>query len=139
MEMINNSPEEFAFAIKGLLAAIRDSISNRFYLNIDYSNLYVPSPVIGYRNIAPAALGINRVSGNLVLRAYLIRGISYSIRENISKNQWRLFLVSRISAFGTSSNKFGPLPLYRLNDKGMSIIREQLQFTSDDEYDWFEI
>ena len=147
-----NQIQTFNFAPKGLVGDIRDAIRNRFYININYTNKYVPYSFVGYRNIAPAVLGINKISGNLVLRAFLIRGISYSIQENISKNQWRLFLVNRISNWSVSSNVFGPLPLYRFNDKSLRDIREQLNFEeqmetfnennesfNEEDYDWFEI
>lgn len=117
------------FAPKGLIQDIRFAIKSRLYMNLDYNNKY--SPMIGYRNIAPAAIGNNIKTGNLCLRAYLIRGVSWSTREGISQSQWRLFLVNRVSNWSVSSNTFGPLPLYRLNDRGLTGIREQLEYSAN--------
>ncbi len=146
---LNKELQEFAFYRKGLIGDIRDSIRNRFYMNIDYTNKYVPFSFTGYRNIAPAALGVNRKSGSLVLRAYLVRGVSYVTRYEPQRNNtpWRLFLINRITNWGVSNNTFGPLPLYRLNDRGLIDIREQLLFSSElvefsanyDDFDWYDL
>jgi hypothetical protein len=123
---------------KVLTEAIKHAILFRKFMTINYNNQY--SIAAGDRYIAPSAIGNNIKTGSIVLRAYLIAGVSYSAAKGIARSEWRLYLVRNISFFELSNFKFGPLPGYKLNDKGMSNIKSQLSFSEDineDDINWW--
>ncbi len=98
------------------LEDIQYAIKNKLQLNI-----YYDSPDLkGNRRVYPVALGYHTKSGNLCLRAYVLRGNSYT--KGIPS--YRLFLVSRISQLNVTATKFNVPFKYRRNDKHLSVITQ---------------
>lgn len=94
---------------------IRQAIEQRRVLSFSYET----SP----RTVIPAALGVHRSSGNLILRAYQIAGATESGRLPL----WRMFTVSDMVRVTILDETFEESPRgYRRGDRTMSQIMAQL-------------
>lgn len=95
--------------------AIRQAIKQHRLLSFSYESLP--------RKVIPAALGVHRSSGNLVLRAYQVGGATESGRVPL----WRIFIVSDMVRVTLVDETFEGLPSgYRRGDRSMSQIVAQL-------------
>jgi len=125
---------------KTVPAAIKYAIKNKKYLEFNYNNKWTNAA--GERFVIPACLGRLKSSGRMVLRGYLLAGVSFSISQGVTSSKWKLYLLNRINFFKVSENGFYLRPSgYKLNDKSMSTIDAQLEFEEEiDENDieWFD-
>lgn len=82
------------------------------------------SVLSGFRNVAPAAVGKHISTGNEVMRAYLMGGISKSKRSPY----WRLFRLDRIKSYNInfSKTKVGSNKSYSTGDKHMEKIYTEI-------------
>lgn len=107
--------------ILSLVDTIKYCINKGYKLDFLYEDEKDSGNVLtGYRGVAPAAVGIHTSTGNEVLRAYLMQGVSKSQRSPY----WRLFRLDRIKVYNIhfSKTKVGSNKLYRQDDKHMSQI-----------------
>lgn len=74
------------------------------------------------RVVVPATFGLERHTGNSVLRGYQVGGTSGSGHVP----DWRLFRVDQISAPTIEAGTSAPPPGYHRNDRQMSLIFAQL-------------
>ena len=105
--------------------SIADAIRNRKVITIFYEGDQTIRK--GYREIEPVAFGPHIKSGNIVLRAWQIRGAS-----DTPENQpgWRMFRMDRIRNINPTTDTFDtPRPYFNPNgDKHMSSIYEIAKF-----------
>jgi hypothetical protein len=72
------------------------------------------------RVIYPMVIGINRNTGNMLLRGWHLTGWSVSKRRNVSK-EWRLFKTSNIKSMMFTGDFYRLLPKgYKMNDRVMT-------------------
>lgn len=129
--------ETFAGIPKGLINTITYAIKYKKYMTINYNNKY--SSAAGDRVIIPTAFGTHKPTGRLILRAYLVRGTSYSLAHGISDSRWKLYLLSQINFYEVSTQSFYLPPAgYKINDKSIN-VREQLEFSAikEENIDWW--
>ena len=116
---------------KGLIESIRFAIQNKRFMHINYNNKWTIAA--GDRYVLPACLGTLKKGGRLVLRAYFSAGVSYSLATGTAKSSWRLYLLSKINFYQVTDNSFYARPVgYKMNDRSMSSIREQLMFSVEE-------
>jgi len=99
-------------------------IENGFKLDIEYEGEN-EDVLNGYRTVAPAAFGKHITTGNKVMRAYLLQGVSKSKKSP----QWRLFRLDRIKKYNIfySSTSVKKNKLYRMDDKHMAVIYAEIE------------
>jgi predicted DNA-binding transcriptional regulator YafY len=109
---------------KAVRLAIYNAIKNRLMLQIYYKGDLSEKP--GWRFIQPYCYGLNKFTGNHVLRAYQLSGPSES--EHIP--YWRMFRADRIGNIATTKQTFDT-PVFLWNptgDLGMSKILAIIKF-----------
>jgi hypothetical protein len=73
-----------------------------------------------WRTIAPMVMGINKNTGNLLIRAFHLDGYSVKERKN-TKKVWRLFIGTSIKKMSFSGDFFRLPPKgYKMNDRVMT-------------------
>lgn len=105
--------------------AIKAAIAGRFMLTIYY--IGDKQEKAGWRLIQPYCYGINKFTGNHVLRAYQISGPS------VSKHvpYWRMFRLDRIFNIAANTTKTFDRPVFLFNpygDQDMSKIISLIKF-----------
>lgn len=102
---------------------IKSAIQNKFTSTIYYKGETRGIVDDGYRLIEPYALGTNRL-GNMVMRAWLIRGMSKLGKKDPSQVPgWRLYRVDRIFIYNLALRKFDiPRKGYNRIDKHMTDV-----------------
>lgn len=105
--------------------AVVDAIRKRKVITIYYAGDQTINK--GYREIEPVAFGPHIKSGNIVVRAWQVRGAT-----DTPDNQpgWRLFRLDRINSFLPTSDTFdAPRPYFNPDgDKHMSQVFEIASF-----------
>ena len=104
---------------------IADAIRNKKVITIFYAGDQTINK--GYREIEPVAFGPHNVSGNVVLRAWQVRGSS-----DTPENQpgWRLFRLDKINNSSPTNDTFEtPRPYFNpKGDKHISQVFEIAKF-----------
>lgn len=105
--------------------AIADAIRNKKIVTIYYAGDQTINK--GYREIEPVAFGPHNKSGNIVVRAWQVRGAS-----DTPDNQpgWRLFRLDKITSLSPTMDTFEtPRPYFNpQGDKHMSRVFEIASF-----------
>lgn len=112
--------------VLSLVDTIKYCIKKGFKLDFMYEDEKDGNKVLqGFREVAPAAVGIHISTGNEVMRAYLMNGVSKSKKSPY----WRLFRIDRIKSYNIYYNKtkVGSNKLYRTGDKHMSEIFSEIK------------
>jgi len=113
--------------LKSNMDKLQDAISNKFVCTIDYRGEPGTKILAGVRFIEPYAIGTDK-HGNILLRAWLIRGMSRSGKINPRLVPgWRLFRVDRMTIVTETLQKFIiPRKGYTAQDSAM----RDIQFTA---------
>ncbi len=111
------------------ITSVNDALKHKFVLNFYYKGERTGVVADGIRQVEPYALGVSK-NGYIVLRAWLIRGISKTGKVNPKLVPgWRLFRIDRISDIVSTQQKFTtPRKGYNKEDRGMTEIMNFVHF-----------
>lgn len=109
------------------IKTIKEAINTRQLLQIYYEGDSKWDGKKGQRLLWVQAYGSLKGTGNRAIRAYLVRGTSYSKHQPL----WRLYRLDRIRSWGLLDDPNKQLrkdpPLSKRNDKGFRTITTQIK------------